>query len=80
MADKWRMLVKRVRINNRYVKPKWGRGIFSSFANILKNTARKIGRNTKVKKALDSAISARKIGTKVIKKVAQNPEVQTIII
>ena len=73
------MLVKRVRVNNRYVRTKWGRGIFSSFANILKSTARKIRHSGGVQKALNTAISAGKIGTKVIKKVAQNPEVQRTI-
>ena len=79
MIDGRRMLVRRVRLNNRYVRTKWGRGIFSSFANILKSTARKIRQSGGVRKALDTAISAGKIGTKVIKSVAKNPEVQRTI-
>ena len=71
--------MKRVRLNNRYVRTKWGRGIFSTFANILKSTARRIRHSGGVRKALDTAISAGKIGSKVVKKVAQNPEVQRTI-
>lgn len=73
------MFVQRVKVNNRYIRPKYGKGFFGRFTRLLSNTARKVAQSSRVKNALNSAISLGKVGTKVLKNVAKNPAVRQSI-
>ena len=58
-----------MRVNNRYIRPKYGLGIFSTFTPVIPNTERSMVKSSNQKKALNRAILIGKPGgEKVAKK------------
>ena len=50
------MLVIRLKVNNKYIRPKYGLGIYSKFTPVLRNTERGRVKNNDGKSTIDRAI------------------------
>ena len=58
------LINKRIRLNPRYIKPKYGSGMFSSFTRLISNAASRVSKSN----ALNKAISLGKAGTQLASK------------
>ena len=58
------LINKRIRLNPKYIKPKYGSGMFSSFTRLISNAASRVSRSN----ALNKAISLGKTGTQLASK------------
>lgn len=54
------LIIRAVRVNPKYIKPKYGRGIFSSFVKLISKTASSVAKNQTLRKGLNAAISGGK--------------------
>ena len=50
------MLVIRMKVNNKYIRPKYGLGIYSKFTPVIRNTERGSVKNNNGKSTIDRAI------------------------
>ena len=62
------LISSRIRYNPRYIKPKYGIGMFSSFTRLVSNAASKLAHNKALKRGLYTAISIEKSGSQLATK------------
>ena len=62
------LINKRIRLNPKYIKPKYGSGMFSSFTRLISNAASRVSRSNALKQGLNKAISLGKSGSQLASK------------
>ena len=62
------LINNRIRYNPKYIKPKYGSGMFSSFTRLISNAASKVSKSNALKQGLNRAISLGKSGSQLASK------------
>ena len=78
------LIIRNVRVNPRYIKPKYGKGIFGSFAKLVSKAVSRIAQNKTIHKGINAAIAGGKSslvkaatnGKKLAKKSLKNGYLQ----
>ena len=62
------LITGRIRYNPKYIRPKYGRGLFSSFSRLISSAALRVAQSNAWKKGLNSAIALGKSGSQLASK------------
>ena len=54
------LIIRNVRVNPRYIKAKYGKGFFGSFAKLISKTVSRVAKNKALRKGLNTAIAGGK--------------------
>ena len=54
------LIIRNVRVNPRYIKPKYGKGFFGSFAKLMSKTMSRVAKNKALRKGINAAIAGGK--------------------